>query len=107
MRLLCELVVIGAIVYLGWETPFHERLPTNKPAEVAHAGTASSATTSSDHIVLQQPTQVRLKYGNATLPAGLSLQIVAKTADAVVVDYAGEHVTLPLTSRAGDLNTTH
>ncbi len=103
MRLLCELVVMGAIVYFGWETPFHERLSTNKPAEAALSGRPSKtggsnggSTTDNDHIVLQQPTPVRLKYGNATLPAGLSLHIVSKTSDAVVVDYAGEHVTLPL-----------
>jgi len=100
MRLLCELVIIGAIVYAGWEKPFHERLPTNKPAEVAAAGAGAgaqaSATPVGDYIVLQQPTSVQLKYGSATLPAGLSLHIVSKTSDTVVVDYAGEHITLPL-----------
>jgi hypothetical protein len=37
MRLLCELVVIGALVYVGWEKPFHDWLLGNKPAPVASA----------------------------------------------------------------------
>jgi hypothetical protein len=94
------LAVIGAIVYLGWEKPLREWLPMNKPAEVARTGagapTPALAAANSDQLVLRQPTSVRLKYGSATLPAGLSLHIVSKTSDAVVVDYAGEHVTIPL-----------
>jgi hypothetical protein len=59
-----------------------------------HSGT-SIASGESDHIVLRKPTPVRLKYGSAILPAGMSLRIVSKNADALVVDYAGENVTLP------------
>ncbi|MFL6515666.1 MAG: hypothetical protein ACJ8M1_11650 [Chthoniobacterales bacterium] len=29
MRLLCELFVIGGLLYLGWEIPFRDRLPNN------------------------------------------------------------------------------
>ena len=27
MRFLCEIFVIGGLLYLGWDKPFHERLP--------------------------------------------------------------------------------
>ena len=98
MRLLGLLVIIGALVYIGWDTPFHDRLITKKSAEPAPATTAAKpgpAAAEPDYIVLRQPTPVKLKYGSATLPAGLSLHIISKTPDGgVVVDYAGEHVTL-------------
>jgi hypothetical protein len=35
MRLLCEIFVIGGLIYLGWEKPFREWLPFNV-AEVSN-----------------------------------------------------------------------
>jgi hypothetical protein len=32
MRLLCEIFVIGALIYLGWEKPFNEWLHSKPPA---------------------------------------------------------------------------
>lgn len=29
MRLLLEILIIGALVYLGWETPFRDRFPAS------------------------------------------------------------------------------
>lgn len=46
-------------------------------------------------IVLQHPTTVHLHYGNATLPAGLSLRVLDRTVNGIIVEYAGEQVTLP------------
>lgn len=46
-------------------------------------------------IVLQHPATVRLRYGSATLPAGLSLRVVDRTASGIVVEYGGERITLP------------
>jgi len=42
VRLLCELFIIGALIYFGWEKPFRDWVPwtqTTKPA----AGTAAPA----------------------------------------------------------------
>jgi len=39
MRLLCEIVVIGALVYLGWHTPFREWLPGATKAQPAVVAT--------------------------------------------------------------------
>ncbi len=98
MRLLCELAILGALIFAGWQTPFHERLFTSKQSSPPTTQThlSDEAAAEGDNIVLRQPTTVRLKYGSATLPAGLSLHIISKTSDAAVVDYAGEHVTIPL-----------
>ena len=30
MRLLCEVFIIGGLLYLGWDTPFQNRLPWTK-----------------------------------------------------------------------------
>jgi|SRR5581483_4249063 len=35
MRLLIEIFVIGALIYLGWEKPFRDWLPGSKPPPVA------------------------------------------------------------------------
>jgi hypothetical protein len=29
MRLLCEIFIIGGLLYLGWEKPFRDRLPSS------------------------------------------------------------------------------
>ncbi len=46
-------------------------------------------------VVLKRPTTVQLKYGSTMLPAGMSLVVVDRSPSGVVVDYAGEHITLP------------
>jgi hypothetical protein len=48
-----------------------------------------------DSITLDKPIQVKVKYGTATIPAGTTLPVVNRDANGVVVDYAGEKVTLP------------
>jgi|GEM_PF-1963116 hypothetical protein len=55
------------------------------------AGAAPSANT----ITLDKPVQVKVKYGTATIPSGTVLTIVSRDANGIVVDYAGEKVTLP------------
>ena len=97
MRLLCLLAVLGGLVYLGWDKPFRAWMPGSQRVEASSRRDAKAGANADnpDQIVLKQPTPVRLKYGSAVLPAGLSLHVVSKTADGVVVDYAGEHVTLP------------
>jgi hypothetical protein len=44
MRLLCEIFVIGALLYLGWQTPFREWLPGATKAHATVVGTAAPAT---------------------------------------------------------------
>jgi hypothetical protein len=34
MRLLCEILVVGAVIYLGWEKPFKEWIGQNAEASV-------------------------------------------------------------------------
>jgi len=46
-------------------------------------------------ITLSKPAQVKVKYGTATIPAGTTLTVVSRDANGIVVDYAGEKVTLP------------
>jgi hypothetical protein len=41
MRLLCEIFVIGGLIYLGWERPFHDWLPSNV-AEVSKSPRANA-----------------------------------------------------------------
>jgi hypothetical protein len=55
------------------------------------AGAAPSANT----LTLDKPVQVKVKYGTATIPAGTTLTVVSRDANGIVVDYAGEKVTLP------------
>ena len=31
MRLLCELVIVGVLIYIGWEKPFRQWLPNSQP----------------------------------------------------------------------------
>ena len=50
---------------------------------------------SGDTITLDKPVQVKVKYGSATIPAGTTLRVVNRDANGLVVDYAGENVTLP------------
>ena len=57
----------------------------------ANAGPAVSG----DTITLDKPVQVKVKYGSATIPAGTTLRVVNRDANGLVVDYAGENVTLP------------
>jgi hypothetical protein len=35
MRLLIEIFVIGALIYIGWEKPFRDWLPNSQPAVTA------------------------------------------------------------------------
>jgi hypothetical protein len=39
MRLLGEIIIIGVLIYIGWETPFRDYLPTSI------SGVAKSSTT--------------------------------------------------------------
>jgi hypothetical protein len=60
------------------------------------AGTAASL--AADSITLDkaiQAIQLRMKSGMATIPAGTTLHGLRRDANGVVVDYAGENVTLP------------
>ncbi len=43
MRLLCEIFVIGALLYLGWQTPFREWLPGATKAQPAVVATTPGA----------------------------------------------------------------
>jgi hypothetical protein len=44
MRLLCEIFIIGGLLYLGWEKPFRDWLPSNgKPAAPTKAVIVQSA----------------------------------------------------------------
>ncbi len=57
--------------------------------------TAGDSTEADGTIVLQHPASVQLRYGSATLPAGLRLRVIERNPAGLVVDYAGEHITLP------------
>jgi len=48
-----------------------------------------------DNIILDKAIQIKVKYGTATIPAGTALRVISRDANGVVVDYAGENVTLP------------
>jgi hypothetical protein len=45
MRLLCEIFVIGGLLYLGWDTSFHARLES-ATGSARHAAAAPATTTS-------------------------------------------------------------
>jgi hypothetical protein len=49
----------------------------------------------SETITLNKPTQVKVKYGTATIPAGTILPVVSRDAKGIVIDYSGEKVILP------------
>jgi hypothetical protein len=77
-------------------TPAEPKPPAIAPATpVQTKPLAAPQAASAETIMLTQPVQVKLKYGVATLPAGLTLPIVGGDADGIVVEYAGEKVTLP------------
>ena len=40
MRLLGEIVIIGALIYVGWEIPFRDRTPWAKAAPAPHVRAA-------------------------------------------------------------------
>jgi hypothetical protein len=46
-------------------------------------------------ITLDEPIQVRVKYGVATIPAGTVLTVVSRDSTGVVVEFAGQKVLLP------------
>ena len=73
----------------------YDQLRSQEREFTAGAAALKPAAQAGDMIVLQRPTVVRLRYGSATLPAGLSLRVLERTADGLIVDYAGERVTLP------------
>jgi hypothetical protein len=52
MRLLVEIFIIGALIYLGWETPFRDRLP----ASMLGATKTQSATQPPRPFVRPKPT---------------------------------------------------
>ncbi|HEY4282167.1 MAG TPA: hypothetical protein VGM62_03815 [Chthoniobacterales bacterium] len=41
MRLLCEVFVIGALLYTGWETPWNQRLPWLVSSQAANQPSAA------------------------------------------------------------------
>jgi hypothetical protein len=45
MRLLCEIFVIGGLLYLGWDIPFRDRLPSS-------AGNAQMAAAPTNHTAI-------------------------------------------------------
>jgi hypothetical protein len=45
MRLLCEIFVIGALIYLAWEKPFRDWLPNTSPAVMATPAPAPAPVT--------------------------------------------------------------
>ena len=42
MRLLCELIIVAALIYAGWDKPFHEWLPGSQPPPVARPVTVAT-----------------------------------------------------------------
>jgi hypothetical protein len=68
-----------------------EREAERESQQQAKTGGAVAA----DTITLDKPVRVKVKYGTATIPAGTTLRVVSRDAKGVVVDYAGENVTLP------------
>jgi hypothetical protein len=82
-------------------TPTATPPPVQTPAATASPGVASQTPTptpkptSSETITLTQPLRIRLKYGETTLQPGTVLRVVGGDANGVVVEYAGERVTLP------------
>lgn len=73
----------------------YERLRAQERGFTSSADGSQSTASVANTIVLKHPTSVHLRYGTATLPAGLSLRVVRRTNLDVVVEYAGEHVTIP------------
>ena len=73
----------------------YQRLRTQERDFTAGAEASDACPEIGKMIVLKHPTSVRLRYGTATLPAGLSLRVVGCTTFDWIVDYSGEHVTIP------------
>jgi hypothetical protein len=73
----------------------YSRLRAQEREFTANMDSSGTSEQVGNTIVLKHPTSVRLRYGTATLPAGLSLRIVRRTKFDVIVEYAGEHVAIP------------
>ena len=63
--------------------------------QAQQAAGPGSVPAAQETITLSKPTQVKVKYGTATIPAGTTLRVVSRDANGIVVDYAGKNVTLP------------
>ncbi len=61
----------------------------------AQQGSNAAAAPTANTITLDKAVQVHVKYGTATIPAGTTLTVVSRDTNGIVVDYAGEKVTLP------------
>jgi xanthine/CO dehydrogenase XdhC/CoxF family maturation factor len=61
----------------------------------AQPAAAANAAPAANTITLDQPVQVRLKYGTATIQPGTTLPVVSHDASGTVVQYMGENVRLP------------
>ena len=59
---------------------------------------ATSAPSPPATLTLREPVRVRLKYGEATLPAGTKLQVMSRDGPNVFADYAGDKVQIPITA---------
>jgi hypothetical protein len=57
--------------------------------------TIGAAAATANTITLDKPVQIKVKYGTVTIPPGTMLTIISRDANGIVVDYAGEKVTLP------------
>lgn len=61
MRLLGEIIVIGALIYIGWEIPFRDRLPAT------FSGVANSKPNAA---VTSQPINARAAPHSTSTPSG-------------------------------------
>ena len=87
--------VDSAKIHRDKTSSLYARLRAQEREFVAASSGDGAGSAGGDTVVLQHPVEVRLRYGTTVLPAGLSLRVVSRTDAGLIVDYAGETVTLP------------
>jgi hypothetical protein len=66
MRLLCEIFIIGALLYLGWDIPFRQRLPSYiTPTKQIAAPRATATAAGTGGVPLQPFVQSTPNYTSA------------------------------------------
>lgn len=66
------------------------------PAPTSPAEATAAAPPKQEFITLVQPVKIKIPYGETVLPKGLSLPVVARSAQGITVEYLGKLQNIPL-----------
>ena len=92
-----QILILIAATFSSIEGPFVEAAP---PAQM----NGSTSPPAAGFIVLTQPVNLKIAYGETTLPVGMRLPIVSSDTSSVRVNYMGEEQTIPIA--AGHFETS-